>query len=113
MYILLSDRKKVKDKEQSLCRQFSFILSTFEILASVKIMPGQASEAIFKNLQKVYNFACALAKYFKKKSTATNPAFQSVKYAVTVFFFFLFSTFFKTLTIKNRLLIFRYLDSFK
>lgn len=48
-------------------------------MANVKIMPGQASENIFKNLQKVYNFASALAKYFKKKSTAENPAFQSVK----------------------------------
>ncbi|KAL7305316.1 hypothetical protein TKK_0002446 [Trichogramma kaykai] len=75
-----SNRKKIKDKEQILCRQFSFILSTFELLANVKIMPGQLSDALFKNLKNVYNFACSLAKYFKKKSTATNPAFQSVKF---------------------------------
>lgn len=79
---LIADRKRIKDREQSLCRQFLSILNKFEVLASAKIMPGPASEAIFKNLQKVYNFACALAKYFKKKSTATNPAFQSVKYVV-------------------------------
>ncbi|XP_001605378.1 Fanconi anemia group I protein [Nasonia vitripennis] len=75
-----SNRKRIKEREQSLCRQFSFILGVFEVLASARIMPGPASDAIFKNLLKVYNFACALAKYFKKKSTATNPAFQSVKF---------------------------------
>ncbi|XP_011502172.1 PREDICTED: Fanconi anemia group I protein homolog [Ceratosolen solmsi marchali] len=73
-------QKLIKSKEQALCRQFTFILGIFEILTNIKIAPGQASEILFKNLQKVYNFACSLAKYFRKKSSATNPAFQSVKF---------------------------------
>ncbi|XP_058794927.1 Fanconi anemia group I protein homolog [Phymastichus coffea] len=75
-----ANRKQIKDKEQSLCRQFGFILRAFEVLANVKIEPGQASDSTFKNIQKVYNFACSLTKYFKKKSTPENPSFQSVKF---------------------------------
>ncbi|KAJ8664238.1 hypothetical protein QAD02_005900 [Eretmocerus hayati] len=75
-----SSRRRLKDKEQSLCRQFAFILGLFENLAAAKILPGQASDAIFKNLQKVYNLACTLTKYFRKKSTSAYPAFQSVKF---------------------------------
>ncbi|XP_014217237.1 Fanconi anemia group I protein homolog [Copidosoma floridanum] len=79
-----SDQTRLKEKERNLCRQFTMVLNAFEILVNAKLDPGPATDAVFKNLKSVYNLASSLAKYFRKKSTANNPAFQSVKFASVV-----------------------------
>lgn len=72
-------REKLREKEKSLCRQLSYVINTLQSLSTAAVEPGPNTDATFKNIQQMYKVISDLTKYFFNKSTAQNPAFQSVK----------------------------------
>ncbi|XP_012279084.1 Fanconi anemia group I protein [Orussus abietinus] len=79
-----SRREQLREKERSLCRQLAFNIQTLQILTNVAIGPGSNTEVTFKNLQHLYNLLSNFTKYLCGKSTAQNPAFQSIKFIQVV-----------------------------
>ena len=83
--ILITDHEKLVIQERSLCRQLSHIIQILYTLANVAIKPGTTTEFMFNNLKTLYNILGNLTKYFHKKSSKQNAAFQSVKYNIFLY----------------------------